>query len=326
VAKKPKSPAGNEPFDDDKEAKEINTLHERAEASRLKSKKDNIAVARRLSRVKNHVGHGRWLPWVREHLKFGPRQAQYYLAHLDQKEDRLKAPDAHLEAEQEMLTAALKVKEAADPKKTETTATGDQGDAGNQTAPPESAPAAEGKAPAPEGQAPQPAQVETSQQPAPTHSPLAPALPNATPRLLAEQMVGEIVNHLLPKMDPKERVTFIPWAQQTLASGNNLAHHAEPKTAKESAADKEQAGLFDGAQAGEEQPLGDDEGEVVARGENGLAKYLKFGHGEVVAVLKANNLYSEEYENNQRVYRQRRADKVKQLVEADREARKGNVG
>jgi hypothetical protein len=60
-------------------AERINFEHDQYENSQREAIVHAIAAGEALIEAKEHVGHGKWLRWVDDHLDFSERTAQYYM-------------------------------------------------------------------------------------------------------------------------------------------------------------------------------------------------------------------------------------------------------
>jgi len=60
------------------DADEMNRLHEKIQAGYKSTVDDILLLGEKLSNKKEKLGHGNWLPWVAENLKFGAHQAAKY--------------------------------------------------------------------------------------------------------------------------------------------------------------------------------------------------------------------------------------------------------
>lgn len=56
----------------------MNRLHEKIQAGYKTTVRDILLLGENLSNKKEELGHGNWLPWVEENLKFGAHQAAKY--------------------------------------------------------------------------------------------------------------------------------------------------------------------------------------------------------------------------------------------------------
>ena len=65
-------------------AEQINAEHEATEATARASIQHARAAGELLGQVKAQVGHGNWLPWLREHCQFSERTARRYMQISDQ--------------------------------------------------------------------------------------------------------------------------------------------------------------------------------------------------------------------------------------------------
>ncbi len=60
-------------------ADEINREHEAARTAAVTAVEHARRAGERLLEAKSQLGHGKWLPWIREHLSFSDRTAQGYM-------------------------------------------------------------------------------------------------------------------------------------------------------------------------------------------------------------------------------------------------------